>query len=111
MKRKRPPGSRENLSLLVFLIGVCIIAYAQWWWTRMRLEQGLFFMLLGIVFVAISCTERLLDPASPEAALWRPRPIVEADLLFSLLGAARCPPLLPPPHHSPRRLFAHDPDP
>ncbi len=56
----------------------------------MRLEQGLFFMLLGIVFVAISCTERLLDPASPEAALWRPRPIVEAGFLFAVVVAAGC---------------------
>jgi uncharacterized membrane protein len=90
MKRKLPPASRKLLHLLIFLIGVCAIAYAQWRWTNLRLTAGLLPMILGISFVAIACAPSLLDPASPEGTLRRPRPLAEACFLIAVVVAAGC---------------------
>src|SRR6185436_1970074 len=59
------PARRRLAHLVVFLIGVGAIAYGQWAWSHERLNQGLFPMLLGIFFVAISASPWLLDPDSP----------------------------------------------
>jgi len=84
------PAWRGLPRLVVFLAGVCAIAYAQWCWTGMRLTAGLFPMLLGLSLVAISCAPRLLDPASPEGVAWRPPAVVEAVFLFVVVVAAGC---------------------
>ena len=83
--------SFRNLSrLILFLTGVGAIAYGQWCWVNGRLNQGLLPIFVGIGFVAISCRDRLLDPAFPEGVPWRPRPAVEGLFLVFVVVAAGC---------------------
>jgi 4-amino-4-deoxy-L-arabinose transferase-like glycosyltransferase len=90
VKSETSPAVRNLSRLIIFLIGVCAIAYAQWCWSNLRLTPGLFPMVLGISFVAISCAPRLLDPASPEGVPWRPPALAEAVFLFAVVVAAGC---------------------
>jgi Dolichyl-phosphate-mannose-protein mannosyltransferase/PA14 domain len=90
VKTEDSPRFRNLLRLAIFLIGVGAIAYGQWHWTNLRLTQGLLPMLLGISFVALSCADRLLDPASPEGNPWRPSPVAEACFLVAVVVAAGC---------------------
>ncbi len=88
MKTGTPPTFRRAFRLIVFLIGVCAIAYAQWRWTELRLTAGLFPMLLGISLVALSGMPRFRDPGSPEGPFRRRLTLAEACFLFALVVAA-----------------------
>jgi hypothetical protein len=88
MKTVTPPTFRRALRLIVFLIGVCAVAYAQWCWTKLRLTAGLFPMLLGIYLVALSSTPRFRDPGSPESPPRRRLTLAEACFLLALTAAA-----------------------
>ncbi len=86
-----PPAFRRTLRLVVFLIGVCAIAYGQWHWTKQQLAAGLVPMLLGIYLVTLSRTPRLSDPDSPPESPPAPRfTRTEAGFLLVLTVAAGC---------------------
>lgn len=90
MKTEIPAAFRNQPRRIVFLIGVCAIAYGQWFWTGERLAPGLFLIILGISYVAIAAAAGLLDPTSPDEASWRPRPVAEACFLAAVVVAAGC---------------------
>lgn len=90
MTLESPPPSRQWLRLIIFLLGVGAIAYAQWCWTGLRFTPGLFPMILGIGLVAISCAPGLLDPTSPDGVLRRPPAVAEACFLVVVVLAAAC---------------------
>jgi 4-amino-4-deoxy-L-arabinose transferase-like glycosyltransferase len=90
VKTERTLSLRNLSRFIVFLMGVGLIAYGQWSWAALRLNQGLLPILLGIGFVALSCGARLLDPASPDGVSWRPRPSMEALFLVFVVVAAGC---------------------
>ena len=86
-KTTPPPTVGNRLALIVFSIGVCAIACAQWFWFKLRLGPGLFFMLTGILFVAISRAPQLLAPGSVGAPSERRDGLAEACFLFALVLA------------------------
>ncbi len=88
MKAGLPTASRGLVRLLVFLAGVCAIAYAQWRWTGLHLAQGLVPMLLGIAAVAFSRAP--LDPVAADGVPRRPPPFAEACFLIAVVAAAAC---------------------
>lgn len=81
------PKTGKRAGLTVFLVGVCAIACGQWSWARPRLTPGLVLVLVGILFVAISPTPRLLDPASAESPRRLRYPLLEACFLAALVVA------------------------
>ncbi len=88
METGPPPAFRRTLRLIVFLVGVCAIAYGQWCWTEQRFAVGLLTMLLGISLVALSGTPRFREPGSPEGIPKRRLTLAEACFLFALVVAA-----------------------
>lgn len=88
--RRTESTSGWLLHLILFSVGVIAIAYAQWCWAGLRLAPGLLPLLLGISFVALSCTPRLLDPASPDGTARWPPPVAEGCFLVAVVVAAGC---------------------
>src|SRR5215471_8468363 len=94
--------SPGRLGLIAFFAGVCAIAYGQWDWTRatLQLTPGIYLMLAGLVFVALSAP-RLPGADSAEGPARLRLPLAEVCFLVALVvagGAVRFPGLdhIPP---------------
>src|SRR5262249_43493469 len=80
---------RNLTRFVIFAAGVAAAGYGQWCWMQGRLTQGYVAILLGIFFIAISCTSRLLGPPAPGEAA-RPPVLAEAAFLLAAVALAAC---------------------